>query len=1046
MEQTQKTFRNLEKNSAREQRLVFENANNIGADASSESDEKGINLDLNQYSNEKEFVKELNKTNFDEERKKQLLANARNEFAKRKTTEKKQSREKNTLAKIEELKNKKKKQQKIAESTVESFQKGYLETVEELREDVRAQIEELGIKFDEKDEKVAKEFIVLEQMIWQRVESLLDKNKYTDILNSIEQDKKRAKDCYEGLGKFFRDEKKLKFLKFLKKREIPAKVKMDINSLLVFSDKYEHGKEWNENIMMIGIVRSGELHDLELVLGAVEKLYSKWDSEEIQKYEDIENDLADYEKRLEKLNSSVEISSKRKEFQTLLKINSDLSWNDLKTRQKVDFAQLKKLLTDDDSQPNLRLARAFLDGNEKEIKLFEETLAEVEKNKESEMAIPKTAETVSPTEKGLGAEEKGGGVIHETHADHGPTAFDEINKKLQQFFTANGKITWYSLNDIAGAFKLIKESWEKHTHSKSEDKRGPLAEGMLFWRPEISRRVELQDQLNEKSRANELRDHYKNKKHEELLAELNWSAPKDRRRIILEVIADRGNLRMSDKKLIGIICRDMFSDEDWKKADEGADYTRMRETFKDKIDAPHTGFIGEIGYADELFNKQGAGSETAAASGKKLSSSSETVSIDAELGIFDLQRQKTYHGGSEGEAELVGMIETMVARGNAYSNNGSFNKVKIKTEKGEEKVKENSNQGLVGLMMIDAYLRGNMSRDQLGEIGKKHESGFNPYSCTSDVIANHNATTVDGKKISRFEKWGWIKEKDGGRGHITELGKSEIINFFNTRNARAEIEKEGGGIEKKLIHIAIDSGTYKAHSGRHTTINSARNQTIKVGDKLMSYLVKKSAIGLFESATKLNEHEGHAILTEMRDITSLIKSGVEDFVDGAEMMEKNERWQEKFTGKEVIQNENGEWANKDGIVIPRDKRVGYGEERMKRGRDILVKMLHNLWQYREDREVTQTHAQYNFYERDEKTGLVTGKKQDCNLKDFIEKSLGKWGNTSEYGEIMEKVNRLYDEKQVLTSDEAEEASKFPGGIKDRADFDRRMKEKLKRMA
>ncbi|MBU1090114.1 hypothetical protein KKF38_04985, partial [Patescibacteria group bacterium] len=795
-----------------------------------------------------------------------------------------------------------------------------------------------------------------------------------------------------------------------------------------------------------GIVQTGELRDLELVLIAVEKLYEKWDGAKIQKREDLDKSFADYEKRLEKINANVKIGSKRKEFEELIEINSGIRWDDLIARRRVDLAELKKLLTDD-SKPNLRLVRAFLDGNEEEIEQFEEVLASIEKTQESEKIKPKTAETVSPTEKKAEAGTKGGGIIHEAHDNHGPSAFDKVNKKLQQFFTANGKITWYSLHDIAGAFKSIKESWEKHTHSKSEDKRGPLAEGMMFWRPEISRRVELQDRLNEKSRASELRDYYKNKKHKELLTELSWSAPKDRRRVILEVLADRGNLRMSDKELISIICRGKFGEKDWEEADNIADYTRMREAFKERIDTPHSGFIGEIGYADELFTKQGAGSETASASGKKLSSSSETVSIDAELGIFDLQRKKTYHGGSEGEAELVGMIETMVARGNAYSNNSSFSEIKIKTEKGEEKMKANSDQGLVGLMIVDAYLRGNMSRDQLGEIGKKHESGFNPYSSTSDVIANHNATAADGKKISWFEKWGWVKETKGGRGYITELGKSEIINFFNTRNARAEIKKADGDIEKKTIHIAIDSGTYKDHSGRQKTINDARNQSIRVGDKLANYLVKNSSIGLFETATKLDEHKGHASLTEMRDITSLIKAGVEDFIDGAEMMKQNDRWYEKFTGKELVQNKAGEWVSddEDRRVISEEKRVSFGASRMQRGRNILVKMLHNLWQYREDRDVTKIHNQYNLYDRNPISSLATGKAIKCNLKDFIEKSLAKWNDKSEYREIMREVNLLYDENEMLTSDETVKAYHF-GGVKNRADFDEKMRKNYKESA
>lgn len=1045
---TKKTFQNSSETFAREQRLVFESANNAGADAGGESGEKEFSTDWEKYSSDKEFEKGLDELvkqgRIDEQRKKELLANGREKRRQAEAADKKKSREKKMLAKIDELKEKKKKQEEIAENTIESFKKGYLDTVEKLREDVRAQIKELGIEFDEKDEKVAQEFDALAEMIFGRVESLLDKNNYTEMLQTIEEDKKRAQRCYEKLGKYFRDKKRKDFLRLLQIKNIPAGEKMDINSLIALSESYERGKEWSDNTMIINIVQTNKLRDLELSLDAVEKLYSKWDSTGVQKHEKIEKDLAEYAKQLTTLDSDVKTSSRQSEFEKIVASSSDLNWNDLLARKKTNLAQLQKLFADDASQDNLRLIRACLDGNKEEAQKLEETLANLEKmpSDEAEMQkAEKTAESeeiVAPTEKEDETEEKGNRIISAAHAEHGPTTFDKINKNLQKFFTANGKITWYSLHDIAGAFKLIKESWTKHTESKSEDKRGPLGEGLMFWRPEIQRRVELQDQLNEKNRASELREHYKNKKHVELLAGLSWSAPHDRRRIILEILAERGNLRMSDKKLIDIICRGMFKKEDWEKADEIADYTRMREAFKAKIDAPHTGFIGEIGYADELFNKQGSGSETAAGAGEKLSGSSETISAEAELGIFDLQRQKTLHGGSEGEAELVGMLKTMVKRGNAYSNNGSFNEIKIKTEKGEEEVRRNSDQGLVGLMMVDAYLRGNMSRDQIGEIGKKHESGFNPYSCTSDVIANHKTDhpTIAGKKISKFEQWGWIKETIGGRGFITELGKSEIIKFFNTRNARAEIAQADGNVEKKLIHIAIDSKAYKAHSSRHTTLNSARKQSIEVGDKLASYLVKKSAIGLFDTATKLNEHEGYAALTEMRDITSLLKAGVEDFIDGAEMMEKRKnRFYEKFTGKD-LELKNGEWMNNAGKIISAEKRTSYGQERMQRGRDILVTMLHNLWRYRADREVTQIHAQYNFYERD-KTGL--SKKEtfkECNLKDFIEKSLRKWSDTSEYDEIMKKVNHLYNEKELLTNDEVREVYQHHGEIENRDDLEK----------
>ncbi|MFH1546473.1 MAG: hypothetical protein ABIE14_03795, partial [Patescibacteria group bacterium] len=104
--QTQKTFQNFPETFARERRLVFENANNAGADTGSEK----ISLIASDYSSVKEFEKNLVKAvaqkEIDEDKKNQLLADARNRFAEKENADKKQSREKNTFAKIEELKNK----------------------------------------------------------------------------------------------------------------------------------------------------------------------------------------------------------------------------------------------------------------------------------------------------------------------------------------------------------------------------------------------------------------------------------------------------------------------------------------------------------------------------------------------------------------------------------------------------------------------------------------------------------------------------------------------------------------------------------------------------------------------------------------------------------------------------------------------------------------------------------------------------------------------------------------------------------------------------
>lgn len=1014
-----KTFPSFDQNFIREKRFVFADA---GGETSSDSASLDFaNYDGNVQAYQKALDKKLQDGEIDQSQRDSLLENAKNQKIDAGSKANDQEKGAQLLKKIEAARKKERSKHLIAKNAVDALRQGYIESIDSLRDFVRTEVERIGVPFeDAKDKKLFDAMRALESEIWTTVERLIDRKQYRSVLDSIKQDKERAKRCYQKLRKIFykKGEKfnpQLNLLNFLRHKEsIPAGEKMNIDKLFEYAALME--PRWDNTNTLINVVNPQELAGLELALDSVNTLYDKWkDTVPLERFQ-INRRLNEYDKELSRLKNRVETHKHSQEIQEAIAQGTNAEWGTVYSRKKDDLDRLVELFKNNDDDPTRRLITTFLDGNLEDLKgwngLIDEEdrmIAEIENMEAEKKAAQKSREEKSQ------ADTVDRSPLNEFPEDsqHSPSVMERFLKRLHTTMTANGNIVWYSYHDIKESFKLIGEAFKKHAESVSEDKTAPLATGLTFWRPEIQRRINEQDLIGEKGRAEERKKNYKNYNYERLIAELGppWPA-KDKRRAILEILAEKGNLRLSDRRLIQTICPGHFTLRDWEEADAKADYTRMRAAFKNSLD---NSFIEEIGYAEELLNKQASGVDTAAEAGKKLAGSGESVATSAELNIFNVQRNKSYKLGTEGEGELAGMLETMVGRGNAFSNGSAWIDLFIRTKGKHEALKNrNADMGLVGLMLTDSYLKGAVSREFMAGIGKKHESGFNPFSSMSDILAIKKEVEVNGvkKTMCLFEEWGWIVE-DGNNRYITDLGKTQIVNFFNTRNARAAVRGDNGALtgDMKFVHLAIDSGTYQRHSRRHSNVRDAARQSIKVGDKLISYLVKKSNTDLFNNATEFSKGGTGSMVGETDETASLIKAGVEDFVDGVQMMRDNERYYNKMSGKEVRRDPvTGEFKDDQGNKV-NDIAVGrYGKERLERGAKILTRMFENLFLYSEDREILNQNTQYCTSEKDQ-DGMAV-KTGGANLRDFLQTNLKQYADTREYQEVMEAFERLASNTQT----------------------------------
>lgn len=898
---------------------------------------------------------------------------------------------------IKNLRRKRADNQVVLDAT-DQIKDSYITSMEEVKEFVRNELKDLGLNkyFKDSDDETVKELLEFESDILKRIYNVIDDQRLVGVMRNIGRDKEKAENCVRIAGNFFGDEKKIRFLKFLRDKKIPAATKWNINTLISLNNKMQDN--WNIKTFQ-SVTDANELFLLEGALKTLNKLYDAWDNSPDEKPEQMRLHLNQQKRNLNKITHELEENpNKIEELYALAK-----EWPQLHSNQENDINQIKKLIENTSTPSDRKLVSAFLKGSEEETK---ERLKYIEKIKETAAKVetkdepPETTGTKADGEAKPIPYEKRESMEEGDHAG----ALAKLGKEAKKIFTANGRITWYSFHNIADSFKLIGESWTKHIESLSADKSGTLAKGLMFWRQEIQRRIHEQDLIAEQGRADERKKRYKNFSYDRLIGELSDMPAKDKRRCILETLAERGYLRMSDRELIKIICPGRFTAEDWKEADKEIDYGPMREAFKKNIDLH---FIGETNYATELLDKQTSGFGSMDDAGQKIVSSTEAGSTPFEIFMMNDQTERA---GMEGDAKISGLVTTLAGRANTYSNNSDFANMDIRIDGQNATINCNADMGLIGLKIIDGFMKGLIKRETMAKIGKSNESGFNPFSCFNDVIAKKTETDENEQPCSKFHKWGWVNEHDGT---ITGLGAVELIKFFNTRNAT--------DIEGKLRRLTLDSFTALRHSRKLNNIRDATSQKITVGDKLTSYLVKGANVDLFDNATTEMSGGTGGMVGEFDQIASLFKAGVEDFIDGAEM-EKNERYYDKFSGEEFDLKEE-----KDRIAMEKCRETGrlgiYGKERRERGKKILVTMMNNLWTHSEDRQlVTTKNTQFSYIEKGE-DGLAkkgTGKGQ-LALGQFLKLSLQDWRGQDDYEEIMKAFLRYSTQKNPALDYEVKQA-------------------------
>jgi hypothetical protein len=924
---------------------------------------------------------------------------------------------------------------KTSKNLIEQLDKNYLGSLQELRDAIRNEIDDLGIKKEVRQaEIVVKQAEKFKREVEKRIKSILNQTRaHQRIFDEIKEEERLAKKVFVRMTSLFDagDKDKKDFLDALRQKEVPQGATLNekktgfyIEEIISYRNKFASDPDGT----LIGV--NGErLFLLERSLRDIETLYKKWQMANITDKADLQWRLGEYEKSLGRMKFEIESNSKRSPENKQLTEN----WESFLSYKKNDIEHLRMLFAKKPSKSDLKLVAAFLDGNEEELKKMRdefEAALQAEAAAEANAATPtQAAETTTTADNHV-----------KDHSDDHAAGHHEVNNVFTQFgkkfidtMTLKGRIRWYSWYDISGTFKLITESWKKHTESVSEDKRGPLAQKTMFWKKEVVRRIHHKDIADERGRSDELKKTYKNFDDKQLLAELKELPAKDRRRAILESLADRGNLRMSNKELIKIVCPGRFDDNDWEAADDSADYTPMRERFKKDIDG---WFIHEDNYGKELLEMHNAGFSKAEGNGKSYAGSNESTSTRAEIHNIGNQIQRA---SKEGEGIVVGILGEMVDRANAFSDNTQFGDVEIRMDGSKKNITRSADMGLVGLLITDAFMQKKLSRELMMKIGKGHEQCFRPFATFQQVVGGKEITDpfdpAGKRKISHFEYWGWVDAEKG----ITELGATQIINFFNTRNARAKIETPTGATQK-IIHMATDSN-FKTHSGaRVTSIEQARKG---IGDKFTGYVTKASAIDIFDQATQIRRDTGGAT-GEIREIAGMIKAATEDFIDGKMMIDSGqERYFDSFTKEEV--NESGHFLKEKDPTQPRSpipqRQIEHmGAMRAERGKEIILRILKNMWLYREDRAILEnqpTYKLYNYDTTDTGAARKNSEKIGGTLKTFLENALGqKWGDTAGYKEIMTAYKRLADPNKKLTRAEIDIARTHKGEINSKEDLQR----------
>ncbi|MFA6458292.1 MAG: hypothetical protein WCV72_02775 [Patescibacteria group bacterium] len=974
----------------RESRLIFIDANAGGeTDQTTENAEADYRPDVEDWKNEsyaayeKHLIEAQRLGKVEAADVPGMLAHAKRQFEKWKREKREAtSTSAETIKKKIEDARKIRSDKKLIAKTVDAVKEGFLTDVAEIRKFVRQEINSfLTIEADDIadfQDQAFEEFLDFETEILDSITALLKDKDYAAIQQSIERDKQRAKECYRKLREIFHDEKKRKFLELLSDTKgIPAMEKMQIKSLSALASRMEG--RWEKSESLIGIVDGGELSQLEQALDAIKMIFEKWEKikdKDIKSRDALLSEFFEYEKRLESFAVDMRENPPRGiESAPFIEI-----WPDHFQRRRNDAIKLKELINADKSKSNLRIAQAFLEGSTKELKDLEDERARIgARERIAEKDEPKKTEKL-PDKRSTSTPDLGmkGATGHEKS-----NAINDFGKAFFGFVTAHGRIQWYSFHDISETFKLIGKSWAKHTESYTEDKSGALAKELMFWKQEVKRRVHETDLIAEKGRADERKKRYKNLSYEELVAELCDLPPRDKRRAILETLAERGNLRMSDHRLINKVTNNSITEEQWIYADSTCDYIEIIRKFKEKID--HY-FLDEVGYGQQLIDMQTSGQANKESLGEKLGDHSITGSPAAESAMVAVQID---NAGLEGDNVVTGLIKKGFGRGNKHTDNGQMTTMKMRTESSDEAIiRDNATAGLDALKIVDGYLKGLLSGQTIQGLSKKNEAGYTPYAAFQDVLITKDKRDPSDKSraISSFELWGWIRD-----GKITNLGRRQIINFFDGR-----VAFDG---ENNIIYIADNSGTYARHSTKYTSISDFRGLGIPVADKMRTACVKAGGVEIYDNATQ-RANDKNQIVGTQQEVTFLIKAACEEIEDGVTMVRYGQTDMKKK-----------------------------GQVRLEKGTKALEIMFGNIVKNTEDRDIF-TRADGNpaygimYRKKDINNKTTYGEiadetKVNKNLIEFLEYYLINLAHLdqfspSHYNRVMRAYNNLTDKSKILS--------------------------------
>ena len=523
------------------------------------------------------------------------------------------------------------------------------------------------------------------------------------------------------------------------------------------------------------------------------------------------------------------------------------------------------------------------------------------------------------------------------------TTFSSIKNTWDDIVTVNGGIEWWSLDQLIKEAQTVFEVYKKHYENLDEERiggiRGPLLKKI---HPQLYRLSRERTVSGLQKMQNELKDLYANRSLENIIKEI-----KSKHKIAPEIraglhsLAERGLLHVSNRELIDAIMarsgRKGISNDEWVSAKSSGNYENIRERVIQAMDA----ISAEADWGNEIIDMQRGALDKKEKEGEEMMSASEASVIDEEIArIVSICEG----AGVDGDARLVGAVAKLCQRGNAFEGNGKKNKIEIN---GKDSWLP-SDFGSAALIVVDNFLKGHVSEHVIGKISKAGEGGFTPLSCMQDMFILKSPTG-----ITKFEEWGWIEEDSKGK-KISSLGEKEMRNFFNTRNARAEIETEDEKgnkvVQAKMVNIALDSNVYYRHSSKKQSMSDVKQTD--TDDKMMYAVVKNASKELFVAASK--KHHGESALSQRDQLASLIKALVQKYQDGVGMLtEEGSRYMDVQSGVELSNEERMQ------LMATNPERVqSVGELWVSQAGEYLEAMFEQIIEGYEDRAIAEKSVCY----------------------------------------------------------------------------------------